>query len=303
MKITIPKSKSLLTTLILIILPITTIMILSVDYFLLIGFQKLNMENSIKSCEQIVELNANNISEELQKTVNELKGELIIQIECFKVSYESYVKKYKHYDFPDDYDEEKTLEELKNIEKNINEKDKKYYQSIIKLLNGDTNIPSFDEDLDELEEEGENSDKKDPKLQLETDIPIMRCLDRIRKNLKKNYLEDPMNCRVKLNLDEPFEKNEELQEIVKKLDSKLKNKKGKNKPKLMHKCKSLEIICKEEQYKIDDKNRHSRSNSVHIFSVKKNIFNYEGAKDLEKKSEYSECTSGNCSGDEIEDYK
>jgi len=73
MKITIPKSKSLLTTLILIILPITTIMILSVDYFLLIGFQKLNMENSIKSCEQIVELNANNISEELQKTVNELK--------------------------------------------------------------------------------------------------------------------------------------------------------------------------------------------------------------------------------------
>ena len=162
-----------------------------------------------------------------RKTVNELKGELIIQIECFKVSYESYVKKYKHYDFPDDYDEEKTLEELKNIEKNINEEDKKYYQSIIKLLNGDTNIPSFDEDLDELEEEGENSDKKDPKLQLETDIPIMRCLDRIRKNLKKNYLEDPMNCRVKLNLDEPFEKNEELQELVKKLDSKLKNKKVK----------------------------------------------------------------------------
>ena len=237
-----------------------------------------------------------------RKTANELKGELIFQIECFKVSYASYVKQYKHYDFPDDYDEKKTLEELKNIEKNINEEDKKYYQSIIKLLNGDTNIPSFDEDLDELEE-GENSDKKDPKLQLATDIPIMRYLDGIRKNLKKNYLEDPMNSRVKLNLDEPFEKNEELQELVKKLDSKLKNKKGKNKSKLLHKCKSLDIICKEEKYKNDDKNRHSRSNSVHIFSVKINISNYEETKDLENKSEYSECTCGNCSEDEVEDYK
>lgn len=237
-----------------------------------------------------------------RKTVNELKGELILQIYCFKVSYESYVKQYKHYDFPDDYDEEKTLEELKNIEKNINEEDKKYYQSIIKLLNGDTNIPSFDEDLDELEE-GENSDKKDPKLQLATDIPIMRYLDGIRKNLKKNYLEDPMNCKVKLNLDESFEKNEELQELVKKLDSKLKNKKDKNKSKLMHKCKSLDLIYKEEKNKNNDNNRHSRSNSVHIFSVKKNIFNYKETKDLENKSEYSECTSGNCSGDEIEDYK
>ena len=237
-----------------------------------------------------------------RKTANELKGELIFQIECFKVSYASYVKKYKHYDFPDDYDEKKTLEELKNIEKNINEEDKKYYQSIIKLLNGDTNIPSFDEDLYELEK-GENSDKKDPKLQLATDIPIMRYLDGIRKNLKKNYLEDPMNSRVKLNLDEPFEKNEELQELVKKLDSKLKNKKGKNKSKLLHKCKSLDIICKEEKYKNDDKNRHSRSNSVHIFSVKINISNYEETKDLENKSEYSECTCGNCSEDEVEDYK
>ena len=237
-----------------------------------------------------------------RKTANELKGELILQIVCFKVSYASYVKQYKHYDFPDDYDEKKTLEELKNIEKNIKEEDKKYYQSIIKLLNGDTNIPSFDEDLYELEK-GENSDKKDPKLQLATDIPIMRYLDGIRKNLKKNYLEDPMNTRVKLNLDEPFEKNEELQELVKKLDSKLKNKKGKNKSKLLHKCKSLDIICKEEKYKNDDKNRHSRSNSVHIFSVKINISNYEETKDLENKSEYSECTCGNCSEDEVEDYK
>ena len=134
-----------------------------------------------------------------RKTIDELKGELILQIGCFQVSYKSYIKKYKHYDFPDDYDEEKTLEELKDIEQNINENDKKYYQAIIKLLNGDTNIPSFDDDLEELEKG--DPDTKDPLLQIKTDIPIMRHLDGIRKNLKQNYLEDPMNCKVKLNLD------------------------------------------------------------------------------------------------------
>ena len=72
----------------------------------------------------------------------------------------------------------------------------------------------------------------------------------------------------------------------------------------MHKCKSLDLIYKDEKNKNNDKNRHSRSNSVHIFSVKKNtIFNYEETKDLENKSEYSECSSVNCSRDEIEDYK
>jgi hypothetical protein len=238
-----------------------------------------------------------------RKTIDELKGELILQIGCFKVSYQSYIKKYKHYDFPDDYDEEKTLEELKDIEQNIHEKDKKYYQAIIKLLNGDTNIPSFDDDLEELEE-GE-PDTKDPILQIKTDIPIMRHLDGIRKNLKQNYLEDPMNCKVKLNLDEPMEKNEELKKLVKKLD------KEKNKKKEVQK-KYRSLSANFSKYKRKDNNiekeiNYNRKNSSSKLLIKsvESLHNEDKDEDIDNKENHSNCyCDSNCSNSsDYEDMK
>ena len=237
-----------------------------------------------------------------RKTIDELKGELIIQIGCFKVSYQSYIKKYKHYDFPDDYDEEKTLEELKDIEQNIHENDKKYYQAIIKLLNGDTNIPSFDDDLEELEE-GE-PDTKDPILQIKTDIPIMRHLDGIRKNLKQNYLEDPMNCKVKLNLNEPMEKNEELEKLVKKLD------KEKNKKEVQKKFRSLSANF--SKYKRKDNNiekeiNYNRKNSSSKLLTKRVefLYNEDKGEDIDNKENHSHCEcDSNCSySSDYEDMK
>ena len=224
-----------------------------------------------------------------RKTKDELKGELILQINCFKLSYQSYVKKYKNYDYPDDYDKEKTIEELKKIEENINDNDKKFYQAIIKLLNDDTNIPSFEEELNELEEGEEQSDKKDPKLQLETDIPIMRYLDGIRKNLKQNYLDNPMNCKIRLNLNESMEKNEEFEKLIKKLDSKNNNEKEKKfESTKIHRSSSVGFFNNKDK-KIEDikyKIKHRRKNSSGILSLKKTIdsyyLNYE-----ENKSNYS----------------
>ena len=238
-----------------------------------------------------------------RKTIDELKGELILQIGCFKVSYQSYIKKYKHYDFPDDYDEEKTLEELKDIEQNIHEKDKKYYQAIIKLLNGDTNIPSFDDDLEELEE-GE-PDTKDPILQIKTDIPIMRHLDGIRKNLKQNYLEDPMNCKVKLNLDEPMEKNEELEKLVKKLD------KEKNKKKEVQK-KYRSLSANFSKYKRKDNNiekeincNRKNSSSKLLTKSVESLHNEDKDEDIDNKENHSHCDcDSNCSNSsDYEDMK
>lgn len=237
-----------------------------------------------------------------RKTRDELKGELLLQIECFKVSYQSYTKKYKKYDFPDDYDEEKTLEELKNIEQNINENDKKYYQAIIKLLNGDTNIPSFEDELDELEE-GE-PDTKDPILQIQTDIPIMRHLDGIRKNLKQNYLDDPMNCKIRLNLDEPMKKNEELEKLVKKLDKDKMNKKVEKKNRSLsaksfnHKAKENEIENENNHF---GRNRSFKLSSRNIFILK---FEDEDKKEKEEDNIYDDCHS-DCSShnSEYEDLK
>ena len=240
-----------------------------------------------------------------RKTRDELKGELILQIGCFKVSYQSYTKKYKHYDFPDDYDEEKTLEELKDIEQNINENDKKYYQAIIKLLNGDTDIPSFDDDLDELED-GEE-DTKDPILQIETDIPIMRHLDGIRKNLKQNYLDNPMNCKVRLNLDEPMEKNEELENLVKKLDRKKKTKKT-----VQKKYRSLSANSSNHKnivHIIENEQNYVRSNSSSKLSAI-NISVLNNEHEVKEEDEYNkenynccDCDS-NCShSSDYEDLK
>ena len=236
-----------------------------------------------------------------RKTIDELKGELILQIGCFKVSYQSYTKKYKHYDFPDDYDEEKTLEELKDIEQNINENDKKYYQAIIKLLKGDTNIPSFDDDLDELEE-GE-PDTKDPKLQIETDIPIMRHLDGIRKNLNQNYLENPKNCKVRLNLDEPMEKNEELEKLVKKLDKEKKEKKEKKE--VQKKYRSLSANSsyhKKKDNNIENENHFRKNSSSKLSPINISILNNED-KDSEENHNDCDCDS-NCShSSDYEDLK
>ena len=239
-----------------------------------------------------------------RKTIDELKGELILQIGCFKVSYQSYTKKYKQYDFPDDYDEEKTLEELKDIEQKINEKDKKYYQAIIKLLNGDTNIASFDEDLDELEED--EPDTKDPMLQIETDIPIMRHLDGIRKNLKQNYLDNPMNCKVRLNLDEPMEKNEELENLVKKLDKEKNKKKDKKK---IRSLSSNSFKHKNKDNNIENEKKHSRRNSASKLTlINISILNNENKdkdEDGDKKENHNHCDcDSDCShSSDYEDLK
>lgn len=217
-----------------------------------------------------------------RKTQDELKGELILQIQCFTVSYKSYIKKYKQYDFPDDYDEEKTLEELENIKNNINEADKKYYQAIIKLLKGDTNVPSFDDDLEELEKN--EPDTKDPKLQILTDIPIMRHLDGIRKDLKNKYLEDPMNCRIKLNLDEPMEKNEEFENLIKKLDYIKKEKdlksKTRNRSKSLNSSKNKDVKTKIE-IEFDIKKSKKKSSSIPPLRKNKLFYEYDNNSDEE----------------------
>lgn len=204
-----------------------------------------------------------------RKTKKDLKGELILQIECFKISFLSYVKKYKKYDYPDDYDEEKTLEELKMIKNKINKEDKKFYEAIINLLKGNTKIPSFDKELDELEEDDNDSGKKDPRLQIKTDIPIIRHLNGIKKNLKKNYLNDPMNYRVRLNLEQPKEKNEELQQLARDLDEMNREEKL-FKSKRLYRSRSTKSILNYE-YKIEEeknKKNFNRNKSIEKLTIK-----------------------------------
>ena len=150
-----------------------------------------------------------------RKNPDELLGELILQIQCTKVSITSYISKYQKYDLPEDFDMNKTILELENIRKQVRKRDKKYYKAIIQLIKGDTNIPNFDQELDDLEndDEEEKGDSKDPQLQLKMDIPIMRYVDSIKNQVKNKYEKDP-SYKVKLDLNKPFEKNEYFENLV-----------------------------------------------------------------------------------------
>ena len=157
-----------------------------------------------------------------RKNKDELEGELILQIQCCQVSMNSYINKYKTYDFPEDFEKEKTLMELDKIRKKVPNKHKRYFSAIIKLIQGDTNIQSFDEALDELEndDEYERSDIKNPESQLKMDIPIMRYVDSVKTQVKNKYIKNPA-YKFKLELNKPFEKNEyfeSLNKIQKEID-------------------------------------------------------------------------------------
>lgn len=158
-----------------------------------------------------------------RKNKDELEGELILQIKCCKISMESYIKKYKKYDFPEDFNKAAIIFELENIRKQVCNRDKKYYSAIIDLIKGKTNIPSFDEDLLSLENDDDKpSDKKDPKLQLKMDIPIIKYVDSIKHQVKDKYSQNP-DYKIKLDLNKPFPKNpylEKLLNIQKELDYK-----------------------------------------------------------------------------------
>ena len=149
-----------------------------------------------------------------RKNPDELLGELIIQIQCTQVSMTSYINKYKKYDLPEDFDINKTILELENIKKQVRIRDKKYYKAIIQLIKGDTNISSFDQELDDLENDEEEGDTKDPELQLKMDIPIMKYVDSVKNQVKNKYEKNP-SYKVKLDLNKPFEKNEYFENLVK----------------------------------------------------------------------------------------
>lgn len=167
-----------------------------------------------------------------RKNPDQLLGELILQIQCCQVSMLSYINKFHNYDLPEDFDMNKTIAELENIRKQVTKKDKKYYKAIIQLIQGDTNIPSFDGELDELENEDEEEIDavKDPELQLKMDIPIMKYVDSIKKQVKSKYEKNP-TYKVKLELNKPFEKNQYFDNLVKiknEVDNNKKRKKNDN---------------------------------------------------------------------------
>ena len=114
-----------------------------------------------------------------------------------------------------------------------------------------------------------------------------------------------MNCKVKLNLDEPMEKNEELEKLVKKLDKEKKKKKE-----VQKKYRSLSAIF--SKYKRKDNNiekeiNYNRKNSSSKLLTKsvESLHNEDKDEDIDNKENHNNCDcDSNCSNSsDCEDMK
>ena len=90
--------------------------------------------------------NYNNFNCGKMKTIEELREQIITQIEIFKFSYSLYVKEHGAYDFPLSLSKEQIIKYIKEWEQYIPPKDKVLYEAVINIING-KKVDSFVNEL------------------------------------------------------------------------------------------------------------------------------------------------------------
>ena len=96
------------------------------------------------------------------KKKEELKKQLIFEIEVFKNSFQNYKKKYNcDYDFPVNLNKSETIDYLLKWKNLVNLEDQKYFESIIELIT-DGNTKTFKNEI--IENEKNNKNTIDPNL-------------------------------------------------------------------------------------------------------------------------------------------
>lgn len=142
------------------------------------------------------------------KSINKLLLQFIEQIEIFESSYKRYCKEYNSYDFP--YDEKKKkglsyqeiISDLKYWKSCVGQEYKKFYQSIIDILNN-KNIPDFSDDIDNISEiDDAGREKKCNPKELREVYPVL--LEQVyseKKKIAQNYSKDK-NFKIIINKKE-----------------------------------------------------------------------------------------------------
>lgn len=102
----------------------------------------------------------NNFNCGSQKELEDLKNQIITQIEIFKFSYQMYIKEYGKYDFPNNLSKEEMINLLIKWKSIIpNEKEHRFYDVMIKIINGDYNISLMNELQKKLKKKGKMEQK------------------------------------------------------------------------------------------------------------------------------------------------
>ena len=162
------------------------------------------------------------------KSLDSLVLQLIEQIETFESSYKRYKKEFKkEYDFPYDQKIGKGISKIMIIEdmnylidntKKFNNYYSKFFRAIISILN-DKPIPNFDSDVDNLDINDKNREKKCNPKELQQIYPILlEQGNEEKKEIEDNYNKNK-NFKIIIEKSDPNNNNEFYE---KKIQQKLK---------------------------------------------------------------------------------
>ena len=76
----------------------------------------------------------NNFNSGNIKNLEQLKDQIITQLEIFKYSYQMYIKDHNEYHFPKNFKKEEITNKIKKMKEYVNDDDKKYYDAILQII-------------------------------------------------------------------------------------------------------------------------------------------------------------------------
>jgi hypothetical protein len=172
----------------------------------------------------------NNFNCGSQKELEDLKNQIITQIEIFKFSYQMYIKEYGKYDFPNNLSKEEMINLLIKWKSIIpNEKEHRFYDVMIKIINGDYNISLMNELQKKVEKEGKDGTKIDPNFIIQGGTKIVNYSQQMGDEIMKEAENNPnYKPEMKLGQDNPsdplIKKIEEDNKLLNQQQSNLENK-------------------------------------------------------------------------------
>ena len=205
------------------------------------------------------------------KNLNELKTQFLFEIEVFKISYQDFCKNYKNYQYPNNYDKSKTISFLNKLSQMVNESDKKYYDSIIQLLNHG-NTKSYENEIRESEKNKANKGKVDPKLLMNAFPLIQNVGEDIKKNVEDNVLKNGKH-EVNLVIGGKNNDDKKLKRINVKLNENLKKNGNDIKKKDEKKGKENKVKKKELKKVINELCYIYNNNSKDFNKININVYN------------------------------
>ena len=162
--------------------------------------------SGISNSNQDMTFNAyNNFNCGNQKELEDLKNQIITQIEIFKYSYQIYIKEHRKYDFPNNLSKEQMINLLIKWKSIIpDKKEHRFYDAMIEIINGNFNVSLINELQKQIENGGKDGTKIDPNIILQEGTKIVNYSQQMGEQIMKEFENNPhYQPEMKLGQDNP----------------------------------------------------------------------------------------------------